>query len=176
MAVAFNLEDAYNSPVQTPAHTKWSLPNTDLVDCRSAHGKNNGYAAWKLELCSWELMPAVTFEGGVVEQTNHLRYHLINWQKAALQTRCENTALKCKKGLSVLKAMAAKSTEQRHLFLLCQSEVLSVTEYGLSLAAMAQTNLLKLDRVQNEAMRDILGTTKNTPTETMRFMLDLPPM
>jgi len=78
VAVAFNLEDAYNSPVQTPAHTKWSLPNTDLVDCRSAHGKNNGYAAWKLELCSWELMPAVTFEGGVVEQTNHLRYHLIN--------------------------------------------------------------------------------------------------
>ena len=37
---------------------------------------------------------------------------------------------------------------------------------------MAQTNLLKLDRVQNEAVRFILGTTKDTPTETMRFMLD----
>ena len=41
---------------------------------------------------------------------------------------------------------------------------------------MAQTKLLKLDRVQNEAMRVILGTTKDTPTETMRFMLDLPPV
>ena len=41
---------------------------------------------------------------------------------------------------------------------------------------MAQTNLLKLDRVQNEAMRVILGTTKDTTTETMRFMLDLSPM
>ena len=41
---------------------------------------------------------------------------------------------------------------------------------------MAQTNLLKLDRVRNEAMRVILGTTKDTPTETTRFMLDLPPM
>ena len=41
---------------------------------------------------------------------------------------------------------------------------------------MAQTNLLKLDRVQNEAMRVILGTTKDTAIETMRFMLDLPPM
>ena len=41
---------------------------------------------------------------------------------------------------------------------------------------MAQTYLLKLDRVQNEAMRVILGTTKDTPTETMRFMLDLPPV
>ena len=41
---------------------------------------------------------------------------------------------------------------------------------------MAWANLLKLDRVQNEAMRVILGTTKDTPTENIRFMLDLPPM
>ena len=41
---------------------------------------------------------------------------------------------------------------------------------------MAQANLLKLDRVQNEEMRVILGTTKDTPIETMKFMLDLPPM
>ena len=40
---------------------------------------------------------------------------------------------------------------------------------------IAQTNLLKLDRVQIEAMRVILVTTKDTPIETMRFMLDLPP-
>ena len=41
---------------------------------------------------------------------------------------------------------------------------------------MSQTNLLKLDRVQIEAVRVILGTTKDTATETMRSMLDLPPM
>ena len=45
----------------------------------------------------------------------------------------ETTALKCKKGLSVLKAMAAKGIEQRHLFLLYQSVVLSVVDYGLGL-------------------------------------------
>ena len=39
---------------------------------------------------------------------------------------------------------------------------------------MAQTNLLKLDRVQNKAMRVILGTTKDTPIEITRFMQDLP--
>ena len=88
----------------------------------------------------------------------------------------ETTALKCKKGLSVLKAMAAKGIEQCHLFLLYQSVVLSVIDYGLGLTTMAQTNLLTLDRVQDEAMRSILGTTKNAPIETMRFMLDLPPM
>ena len=83
----------------------------------------------------------------------------------------ETTALKLKKGLSVLKAMAAKGIEQRHLFLLYQSVVLSVTDYGLSLTTMAQTNLLKLDRVQNEAMRVTLRTTKDTPIATVRFML-----
>ena len=86
------------------------------------------------------------------------------------------TTLKCKKGLSVLKAMAAKGIEQCHLFLLYQSVVLSVIDYGLGLTTMAHTNLLTLDRLQGEAMRSILGTTKNTPIETMRFMLDLPPM
>ena len=48
---------------------------------------------------------------------------------------------------------------------------LSVTDYGLGLIPTAQTDLLKLDRVQNEAMRVILGTTNNTPIETMRFMV-----
>ena len=41
---------------------------------------------------------------------------------------------------------------------------------------MAQTNLLKLIRVRNEAVPVILGTAKDTSIETMRFMLDLPPM
>ena len=54
--------------------------------------------------------------------------------------------------------------------------MLSVIDYGLGLTTMSQANLLKLDRVQIEAMRVILGTTKDTPTETMRFKLDLPPM
>ena len=57
----------------------------------------------------------------------------------------EITALKCKKGLSVLKAMATKGIEQCHLFLLYQSVVLSVIVYGRGLTTMAQTNLLKLD-------------------------------
>ena len=79
-------------------------------------------------------------------------------------------------GLSVLKAVAAKGSEQRHLFLLHLSVMLSVIDNRLGLTTMARTNLLKLDRVQNEAMRVILGTTKGTSSETRRFMIDLPPM
>ena len=67
----------------------------------------------------------------------------------------------------------AKDIEQRRLFLLYKGVVLSVIDYGLGLTTMAQTNLLKLDSVQNKAMQVTLGTTKNTPTETMP---DLPPM
>ena len=80
------------------------------------------------------------------------------------------------KRLSALKAMAAKGIEQRHLFLLYQSVILSVIDYGLGLTTLSQSNLLKLDRVQSEAIRVILGTTKDTPIETMRYLLDLPSM
>ena len=92
------------------------------------------------------------------------------------KTQVESTKLRCKKGLSALKAMASKGIEQRHLFLLYQSVILSVIDYGLGLTTLSQSNLLKLDRVQNEAMRVILGTTKDTPIETMRYLLDLPSM
>ena len=101
-------------------------------------------------------MPAVTFDRAVVERTSHLRYLGIHFDRMlTYRKHVETTALKCKKGLSVLKAMPAKGIEQCHLFLLYQSVVLSVIDYGLSLTTMAQTNLLKLDRVQNEAMLEL---------------------
>ena len=92
------------------------------------------------------------------------------------KTQVEATKLRCKKGLSALKAMASKGIEQRHLSLLYQSVILSVIDYGLGLTTLSQSSLLKLDRVQNEAMRVILGTTKDTAIETMRYLLDLPSM
>ena len=98
-------------------------------------------------------MPAVTFDGAVVERTNRLRYLGIHFYRMlTFRKHVETTALKCKKGLSVLKAVATKGIEQRHLFLLYQSAALSVTDYRLGLTTMPQTNLLKLDRVQNVAM------------------------
>ena len=119
-------------------------------------------------------MPTVTFDGAVVGRTSHLRYLGIQSNRMlTYRKHVDTTALKCNKGLSILKAKAGKGIKQRHLFLLNQSVVLSVIDYGLGLTTMTQTNLLKLDRVQNEAMRIILGTTKDTPTETM---LDFPPM
>ena len=119
-------------------------------------------------------MPAVTLDGDVVERTSHLRYLLVHLDRMlAYRKHVETTAPKCKKGLSVLKVMSVKGIEQNHLFLLYQSMVLSVTDYGQGLTTMAQTTLLKLDRVQYEAVRVVLGTTRDTPIETMRSMLGL---
>ena len=47
----------------------------------------------------------------------------------------------------------------------------NVIDHGLGLTTMTQTDLLKLDRVQNEAMRVMLGTTRDTPIETMIILV-----
>ena len=87
-------------------------------------------------------MAAVTFDGAVVERTRHLRYLGTHFDRMlAYRKHVETTALKCKKGRSVLKTMAVNGVEQRHLFLLYQSVVLSVSDYGLGLATMAQASL-----------------------------------
>ena len=38
--------------------------------------------------------------------------------------------------------------------------ILSVSDYGLGFTALSQSDLLKLNRVRNEAMTAILGTAK----------------
>ena len=69
-------------------------------------------------------VPAVTFAGAVVERISHqipkisLGSTLTEKWPTKQQNNVETTALKCKKCLSVAKAMDAKGIEQSHLFLL----------------------------------------------------------
>ena len=59
-------------------------------------------------------MPTVKFDGAVVERTSHLRYLGIHSDRMLTYSKhVETTALKCKKGPSVQKAMAAKGIEER---------------------------------------------------------------
>ena len=119
--------------------------------------------------------PDARFNGEVIERVSKLRYLGVHFDRMlTFREHVDATTLKCKKGLSALKAMASKGIEQRHLFRLYQSVVLGTIDYGLGLTTISSTNLQKLDRVQNEAMRTILGTTKDTPIEAMRYMLDVP--
>ena len=70
--------------------------------------------------------------------------------------------------------MAATSSAQRHLVLLYQGLVLSVIEYALPILTLSQTQIERLERIQNEAMRIILGCTKDTAVRAMRYLLDFP--
>ena len=91
-----------------------------------------------LWLSSKQSNASITFDGAIVKQRSHLRC------LGSLSTECqptkkcvETTSLRCKKCLSDLKAMDAKGIEQCHLFLLYQSVVLIVIDYGLSLTTVA---------------------------------------
>ena len=97
-------------------------------------------------------------------RTNSFRYLGIHFGRIlTYKTQIESTKLRCNKGLSALKAMALEDIEQRHLFLLCQSVILSVIDNALGLTSLSQSNLLKLDFAQNEAMSVSMGTTKTHP-------------
>ena len=124
-----------------------------------------------------QAMPAVSFIGEVIEHTNSFRYLGIHFDRMLMyKMQVESTKLRCKKRLSAFKAKASKGIKLYHLFLLYQSVILSVIDYGLGLTTLSQSDLLKLDRVLNEAMRVSLETTKDTPIEAMRYLLDLPSM
>ena len=63
---------------------------------------------------------------------------------------------------------------QRILVILFQALVVSVMEYGLGLLTLSKSQVQRLDVIQNEGMRAILGCTKDTSAEAMRCLLDLP--
>ena len=53
--------------------------------------------------------------------------------------------------------------------------ILSVIEYGLGLLTLSKAQLDRLEVIQNEGMRAILGCTKDTSAQAMRHLLDFPP-
>jgi hypothetical protein len=73
-----------------------------------------------------------------------------------------------------MKVMAAANCEQWKLVLLYQGLVLSVIEYALAILTHSNTQIDKLERIQNEAMRIMLGCTRNTSCRAMTFLLDFP--
>ena len=81
--------------------------------------------------------------------------------------------LRYKKGLSALKAMASKGIEQNQLFLLYQSVILSVIDYGLGLTNLSQSEHADFQKDAKRSNELILGTAKDTPIETMLYLLDL---
>jgi hypothetical protein len=82
----------------------------------------------------------------------------------------DQVVMKASKGLSSMTVMAAANCEQQNLVLLYQGLVLS----ALAILILSNTQIDKLERIQNEAMRIILEFTTDTSYRAMRYLLDFP--
>ena len=119
--------------------------------------------------------PSVTFRGDVLERTSTMKYLGVMLDRSlSFKDHVDHIIEKAYKGLAAMKVMAAAQCEQRLLFLLYQGLVVAVVEYALAILTLSQTQTERLDRIQNEAMRIILGCTRDTSARAMRYLLDCP--
>ena len=79
---------------------------------------------------------------------------------------------KARKGINVVKVIACANMHQRVLLILYQTLILSVVNYGFCLT-LSKTRLQRLEVIQNQGMRNILGCTRDTSFEAMRHRLGL---
>ena len=122
-------------------------------------------------------MPKVYIDNKEINRVHVLPYlGLLFDRTLTFSDHTTKTITKARKGLLAMKAVASKGISQRILLILYQTLVLSVIEYGFGLMTLADTHLKRLDSIQNEAMRIILGCTKDTSAAAMRHYLDLPTM
>ena len=85
----------------------------------------------------------------------------------------DHVIVKAKKRICAVRAMAAAQIQHSFLFKVLQLVVLSVIDYGLGCLTLSETQISRLEVVQNEAMRAVLGCTKDTHIVCMRYLLDL---
>ena len=84
---------------------------TQCQDIRSPINPGKARTQWSTldNRAACKIMPAATVDRAVVEQTDHLRYLGIHFNRVlTYRQHVETPGLKRKKGLSVLKAMTAK--------------------------------------------------------------------
>ena len=120
-------------------------------------------------------MPNVTIGGKEIKREDILRYLGIIFDRSLSgKDHISRVVQRSRKGLTALKTMAGAKMPQKVLVILYQALVVSVMEYGLGLLTLSKTQVQRLEVIQNEGMRAILGCTKDTSAEAMRYLLDLP--
>ena len=119
-------------------------------------------------------MPEVSIAGKVIKRDHSLRYLGIVFDRSLSgNEHVSRVVSKARKGLNALKVMACMNMPQRILLILYQTLVLSVVDYGFGLLTLSKTQLERLEVIQNQGMRTILGCTRDTSCEAMRHVLDL---
>ena len=122
-------------------------------------------------------MPTVSIQGKVLTREHSLKYLGITFDRSlSFNLHISHVVNRARKGLTAVKTMAMAQMPQKVLFILFKALVLSVVEYGLGLLTLSTAQLNRLEVIQNEGMRCVLGCTRDTSAEAMRYALDLPPM
>ena len=122
-------------------------------------------------------MTTVSIQGKVLTREHSLKYLGITFdQSLSFNLHISHVVNRARKGLTAVKTMAMAQMPQKVLFILFKALVLSVVEYGLGLLTLSTAQLNRLEVIQNEGMRCVLGCTRDTSAEAMRYALDLPPM
>ena len=102
-------------------------------------------------------MPTVSISGQELDRVHDLRHLGITFDRSLSgKDHITRIVTKARKGLNALKLMAIRRMPQRILFILYQTLVLSVIDYGFGVLTLSASQLRRLDVVQNEAMRTIL--------------------
>ena len=117
-------------------------------------------------------MPPVFIEGKELQRDDTLKYLGVTFDRSLCGSEhVSRTIVWARKGLVVLKTMAGARMTQRILCILFQTLILSVINYGFGLMTLSEAQLERLKVIQNEAMRAILGCTRDTSAETIRYLL-----
>lgn len=121
--------------------------------------------------------PTITMNGETLARTNTMKYLRVLFDRSlTFKDHVDHTIARARKELVAMRVMAAAHCEQRLLALLYQGLVLSVIDYALAILTLSITQTERLDKIQNEPMRIILGCIRDTSTRTMRLLLDYPTM
>ena len=122
-------------------------------------------------------MPTVSVGGKDIKREQTLRYLGVVFDRTLSgKDHITRVVSKARKGLTAVKTMAYANISQKTLVILFQALVLSVIEYGLAFVNLSDTQLRRLEVIQNEGMRAILGCTRDTSAAAMRYALNLPTM
>ena len=111
-------------------------------------------------------MPTVTIEDKQLNREHSLKYLGITFDRSLSgKDHITRVVSRARKGLNAIKTMARAKMCQRILVILFQTLVLSVVEYGFGLLTLSDSQLQRLEVIQNEGMRAIHGCTRDTSAE-----------
>ena len=117
-------------------------------------------------------MPPVFIDEKELERVNSMKYLGITFDRSLCgNEHISRVVVKARKGLVALKTMAGARMSQKILVILYQTLILSVIDYGFGMLTLSCAQLKRLEIIQNEAMRAILGCTRDTSAEAMRYLL-----